>query len=96
MNGYQGQILASDQLNKCFKQGEQVFLKIKAQCIVPIDYIQSIGIQAIPGTEIILNNQLILIGEYGVLQLNNVKIKSIIFNHDTDSSVKIDYIIHQK
>ena len=56
MNGYQGQILASDQLNKCFKNKEEIFLKIKEQCIVPIDYIQSIGIQTRPNTEIILNN----------------------------------------
>lgn len=96
MNGYQGQILASDQPNKYFKAGEEIFSKIKNQCVVPIDYLQSIGIQARPDTEIILNNQLILIGEYGVLQLNNVRIKSIKFNHDTDSFVKIDYIIHEK
>lgn len=96
MNGYQGQILASDQIEKCFKQGKEIFLKIKQQCVIPIDYIQSIGIQARPGTEIMLNNQLVFINEYGILQLNNVKIKSIIFNHDTDSFVKIDYIIHEK
>ena len=56
MNGYQGQILASDQSNKYFKAGEEIFPKIKNQCVVPVDYLQSIGIQARPNTEIILNN----------------------------------------
>ena len=96
MNGYQGQILASDRPNKNFKKNEQLFSIIKQQTCVPIDYIQSIGIQAKNGTEIILNNKLIQIGQYETLQLNNVKITSIKFNQDTDSSVKIDYIIHQK
>ena len=96
MNGYQGQILASDQLDKCFKKDENIFLKIKRQACVPVDYIQSIGIQAKEGTEVILNNQLMKIGQRGLLQLNNVKITSIKFNHHTDSFVKIDYIIHQK
>ena len=96
MNGYQGQILASDQPNKYFKKGEEIFLKIKKQCNVPIDYIQSIGIQARPNTKILLNNKSFLIGKYGILQLNDVIIKSISFNQNTDSFVKIDYIIHEK
>lgn len=96
MNGYQGQILAFNRPDKIFKKNEELFTIIKQQSCIPIDYIQSIGIQAKDGTELFLNNQLVQIGQYEVLQLNNVKITSIKFNQDTDSSTKIDYIIHQK
>ena len=96
MNGYQGQLLASDQPNKCFKKNEELFFKIRNQCLVPIDYIQSIGVQGSYGTEFFLNHELIKIGQYGFIQFNDVKITSIKFNQDTDSSIKIDYIIHEK
>ena len=44
MNGNQGQILAASQPEKCFKKGEELLLKIKNQTIIPIDYLESVGI----------------------------------------------------
>lgn len=96
LNGYQGQICAADQNNRCFAANQEIFTLIQDLAHVEVDYLERVGIQAPPGTMILINNSTaskIEIGKTGLYEADDVEITSLKFLEDSPESVIIDFII---
>lgn len=109
LNGYQGQIAACYQPDFCFHEGQNLMPLIIQDSKWKNDsnkhiYIERIGIQAQPGTVVLVSNyfqdgttgeeQEIKIGSTGIYEANNVRIHLIKFIEDTSYDVIIDYILN--
>lgn len=95
VNGYQGQICAADQPNGYFAANEEILNLIQNLASVQVDYLERIGIEAPPGTEIKINNQehLFQIGKTGFYEVDDVIIQSLKFPINSPKNVIIDFII---
>lgn len=94
INGYQGQIKASDQPSGYFMAGNEIMDLIREACNDQYnDFIQRIGIEAPEGTQILINNKSIKIGKTNMYEAQNVNITSLTFVQNSDRNVVIDYII---
>lgn len=88
-NGYSGQIRGP------FIANQELFEKIKEDCVNNVDYISHIGVQAYPGTIIIINDKEIEIGRMKIYEASSdeTEITSIKFKNNTDEDTIIDYHI---
>ena len=109
LNGYQGQIAACYQPDFCFHEDQKLMSLIIQDSKWKNDsnkhiYIERIGIQAQPGTVVLVSNsfqdgsgsenQEIKIGSTGIYEANDVRIDQIEFKEDTSYDVIIDYILN--
>ena len=92
VNGYQGQIRAIDQLQRCFKANTQLMTLINANN-VSTKNIKRLGIISTPGTQVQLNDQVIEIGKTRIYEVDNIEISSIKFLQDSSEGTYIDYLI---
>lgn len=109
LNGYQGQIAACYQPDFCFRKEQDLMPLIIQDSKWKNDsnkhiYIERIGIQAQPGTVVLVSNSLqdgsgrenqeIKIGSTGIYEANDVRIDYIEFIENTSYDVIIDYILN--
>lgn len=92
VNGYQGQIRAIDQPQRCFKANAQLMTLINANN-VSTKNIKRLGIISTPGTQVQLNDQVIEIGKTRIYEVDNIEISSIKFLQDSSEGTYIDYLI---
>lgn len=92
MNGYMGQIKGP------FKANEELFSKIKDNCIETMSSIRHIGIQTITGDLVMvcINGNDIEIGNTGMYEVRDTEITSIKFKNDVDENTLIDYVINKE
>lgn len=105
-NGYQGQVAAINYTNGNggvgFSEGADIYAIIQENLspILSEPILTRLGIQASPGTKILLKNSSdanyveIIIGETGLYEINNVKIKELKFGTATADAI-IDYIVEE-
>ena len=105
-NGYQGQVAAINYTNGKggvgFSEGTDIYDIIQENLspILSEPILTRLGIQASPGTKILLKNSgdvnyvEIIIGETGLYEINNVKIKGLQFSTATTDAI-IDYIVKE-
>lgn len=91
-NGYQGQIRAMDQPQRCFKANTQLMTLINTNN-VSTKNIKRLGIISTPGTQVQLNDQVIEIGKTRIYEVDNIEISSIKFLQDSSEGTYIDYLI---
>ena len=97
VNGYQSQLRAIDQLNKCFLANQELIELIRNNSKWDNPKIIKIGITTNnPFDMVILNNIPFQIGFSYQLELDNVDITSIYFANDTSSKVIIDYVVQNR
>ena len=94
INGYQGQIKASDQPAGYFTAGTDIMNLISTACNGQYyGSIQRLGIEAPENTLFSINNESIKIGKTGIYQVRDVSITSFTISQDSTKEVVIDYII---
>lgn len=94
INGYQGQIKASDQPNGYFSAGTEVIILIAQACNNQYSgTIKRLGIESPEGTSLLINNKDIKIGKTGMYEVRDVDITSLIFVEDSAKQAVVDYII---
>lgn len=94
INGYQGQIRASDQEDHCFKAGDEIMDLIEQACNNQYSgSIQRLGIESPKDTFILINDKSIKIGKTGIYEVNNAYIYSLKFAQDSVKEAVVDYII---
>lgn len=97
MNGYQGQLRASDQLNQSFPANQNLVPLIANNCKYSNFKIFKIGITTNnPFQVVFLNNNPFYFGSTHQLQFDDVDITSIYFAENTKSNVIIDYILQNR
>lgn len=94
INGYQGQIRASDQSNGYFQAEANIISLITNACNNQYNgFVQRIGIEAPEGTFITINGESIQIGKTGLYEVNNAYITSLTFVENSTKEAVVDYII---
>lgn len=103
-NGYQGQVAAINYTNRNggigFSEGTDIYDIIQENLSPTLSepILTRLGIQASPGTKVLLKNSSdanyveIIIGETGLYEINDVKIKGLQFGTATEDAI-IDYIV---
>lgn len=88
MNGYMGQIKGP------FSAGEELFNKIKSNCVANMKSIAHLGIQTEVSKFVYINDEEIEIGKTGIYEVRDTDITSIKFKTDVDENTIIDYVIN--
>lgn len=81
------------QLKGPFKAKEELIKNIDIDFIHSNYSIIQIGIQADPGTKFYLNRDLYEVGNTGLYEQMNTKIKSLYFDKDMDEKTYIEFIM---
>lgn len=95
MNGYQGQLRASDYEGRTFPVKQELINLIQEESSIPISGLKKLSVFTLQGTRMQINEKEIRIGKTGIYEIEDVEITSFQFLDNVSSQTIIDFIIYE-